>query len=187
MSSQEQNKADKTGSTPDAMMTLFVCIRLKCCSKRWSLLFPRALWSHSHSYIDELHWSLLACYKDAEHKHSLMADYGSQNKLHASGKKACSHFLKISSRFCSTFSFDCAPRERCCLISAYSHVLYYSVLLVYLVRERKRLLRDWNVADCCSSAPRQKTWLKCSFEFWCIRNGTGMSRIWAVPTGTNSF
>lgn len=57
-------------STTDATMTLFVCVRLKCWSKRWSVHFREALWSQLHSYADESHQGLLACCEDTEHKQS---------------------------------------------------------------------------------------------------------------------
>lgn len=41
--------------------------------------FLKALWSQSHSYIDEPHYSLRAYCRDSTNK--LMADYSSQNKL----------------------------------------------------------------------------------------------------------
>lgn len=43
----------------------------------------------------------------------------------------CIWKLIESSRSSSTFSFDCSPRESCCLISAYSHVLYYPARLQF--------------------------------------------------------
>lgn len=56
----------------------------------------------------------------------------SSEQVTASGKKQCSHFLKVSRRFLWTFSSDCTPSKRCCLISIYGHVPRCSVLLEYL-------------------------------------------------------
>lgn len=56
-----------------------VCLGKMKCS-------PRAPPSHQHSSTDDTHHQpqqqgLVACYKDRDHKHTLMADYSSQSNL----------------------------------------------------------------------------------------------------------
>lgn len=133
--------------------------------------FLKALWSQLHTYIDESHQGLLACFKDTEHKHSESWLQFSEQVV-ASGREKCSHFLKISNRFCETFSFDCTPSKRCCLISAYSQELYYSVLLDYFLREQRQLLHTvkcrWLPPISFNALCSPKTCIKCPVYIWVL-------------------
>ena len=133
-------------STTDAVMTLFACVNSKCWGERWSVCFWKLC---EVSHIPTLMNPARVRVHVAETEHNQTDGWLQfSEQVAASGKEQCSNFFKISSRFCRTFSFDYTPSERCYLISAYSHVLYYSMLLElrcekkqFLQHQKKKLIK----------------------------------------------
>lgn len=111
----------------------------------------RAPPSHQHSTTDDTHHQNLAtgsCCMLWRQRSQTRSDGWLQisEQLAASGKEQCIRCLIESSKSCSTFPFDCSPREGCCLISAYSHVLYYPALLQFPESNPSKV-------KCCSLLP----------------------------------